>query len=100
MRRTKLNEIIVVAADGPRGLADRFNLHSRDRWHSAWETLILHFPGDANLILQPLPFVFHLDELADGSRHRVECFGQFAELVALLHLYTVGEISLFNKLGS
>src|SRR5207249_12331917 len=99
MRRTKLNEIIVVAADGPRGPADSFSLHSRDRWQSAWEKLILHFPGDGSLILQPLPFVFHLAELADGSRHRVEWFGEFAELVALLHLYTVGGISLFNKLG-
>src|SRR5437879_6419404 len=100
MRWTELNEVVVVAADGACGLADGFDFYSRHGWQGAGKKLILDFPRDRNLILQPLPLVLYLDELADRGGHGVEGFCQFAQLVALLHLYPVGKISLFYKLGS
>src|SRR5437016_1163129 len=99
MGRTELNEVVVVSADGARGLADGFDFDPRDGWQGAGKKLVLYFACDRNLIFQPLPLVFYLDELADGGSHGVEGLCQFTKLVALLHLYPVRKISLFNKLG-
>src|SRR5258708_39530029 len=65
MRGAELNEVIVIAADRTRGLANGLNLDTRSRWQSAREKLVLHFASDGNFILQASALVFHFDELAN-----------------------------------
>src|SRR5437867_8054565 len=76
MRRAELNKVIVVAADGTRGLANGLNLDARHRRQSTRKKLVLHFASDGYLVLQAPALVFHFDELADGAGHPVERFAQ------------------------
>src|ERR1700687_165242 len=100
MRWAELNEVIVVAADGTRGLAYGFDFDSRDRWQGARKKLVLNFPGDGNLILKAAALVFLLDKISDRTGHFVERFAQLTQLVALLDLYAMREVHDLHVLGA
>src|SRR5260370_9520266 len=99
MRWAWVDGVMGGAGQGTRGLATVSNLDARHRWQGAWKKLVLNFPGDGNLILETAALVFFFDQRTDGVGHLVERFAELAQLVALLHLYPVGKISRFNKLG-
>src|SRR5712692_3094691 len=92
MRRAELNEIIVVAADRTRGLANGLNLHSRHGRQGTWKKLVLHFPSDGNFIRQAPALGFFFDELGDGAGHFVERFSKLTQLVAALDLHAMREV--------
>src|SRR5207249_2112712 len=99
MRRAELNKVIVVAADGTRGLANGLNLDARHRRQSTRKKLVLHFASDGYLVLQAPALVFHFDELADGAGHPVERFAQLAQLVAALNAHMVCQVARLHVLG-
>src|SRR5258708_24461582 len=91
-RRVQLNEVVVIAADHARRLADRFQLHTRKQRKPLRKQLILHLARDGNFVLQPLVLLLVFDELVDRVGHQVERFAQHTELVAAFNLYAVGKI--------
>src|SRR5258708_26406497 len=100
MRWAELDEVIVVTADGTRGLADGFDLNPRHGWQGTREELALNFPSNGNLILEAPALVFLFNELADRTGHLIEGFSQLTQLVAALDLHAMREVHGLHILGA
>src|SRR5271154_985503 len=72
LRGAQLNKIVVIPADGARGLTDGFDFYPGNRGDLPGEKLILHFPGDGDFIFEALTTGFFVNQIADGTGHLVE----------------------------
>src|SRR5229473_3638875 len=70
MRGAQLNEVIVVAADGPCGLADGFDFNAGNGRQSAREKLVLDLAGDSNFVLETPALGLFFNQLTDRRGHR------------------------------
>src|ERR1700674_4837716 len=53
-RGAERNEIVVIAAYGARGAANRSNIEAGHRGQRAWKKLLLHFSRNRKLVLETL----------------------------------------------
>src|ERR1700676_5504262 len=98
VRGTELNEIVVIAADGARGFADGFDFDTGNVRDLLRKKLILDFAGDGELALEALALLLFFDEVGDGPRHFIERIAEDAELIAMLDVDTMGEVSGADEL--
>src|SRR5579859_6341964 len=98
VRRAQLDEIVVIAADGARRLANGFQFHAGNARHLLRKELVLDLAGDGDFILQALALLLFVEQVADGARHFVEGLAQTPQLIHALDFYAVRPILIGHKL--
>src|SRR5205823_13570548 len=98
MRRTELNEVVVVATHRASRFTNSFDFNPRNRRQRAGEKLVLHFARDGDFILQTLPLVLLFNERADGADHLIKGLAKSAELLHTLDFDAMGEVTDLDKL--
>ena len=82
--RAELEEVVVVAADLARRLAEVRDVEAGDARRLDRQQRLLNLARDAQLVVEPLLLALHVQQVLDARAHAVERLGQIAELVARL----------------
>ena len=92
-RGSERYEIIVVAAHGASGPANRCELKPRQLRERMWKELLLNLARDGEFVFQALALLLFLNKFRDRRRHFVERFAQSAKLVVLMNADAVAEVA-------
>src|SRR5882757_288122 len=96
---TRIQEVVVIAADGARWTAKAMHLKRLQFRALARKKLRLHFLRDRQLILQTLLLFLLQDQLLDGLRHGIERERQLRQLIAGSHRYPMAEVPTIYMFG-